>query len=32
MAGEIDITGKLPVSISDLYPIGHGIDLKKRTP
>ncbi|MGZ5423355.1 MAG: glycoside hydrolase family 3 protein [Candidatus Aminicenantales bacterium] len=31
LAGEIDITGKLPVSIPDLYPIGHGLELKKKT-
>ncbi len=29
---EMDITGKLPVSIPDLYPVGHGLELKKRTP
>jgi beta-N-acetylhexosaminidase len=28
--GEIDIVGKLPVSIPDLFPIGHGIKIKKR--
>jgi beta-N-acetylhexosaminidase len=27
--GEIDITGKLPVSIPGIYPRGHGIMLKK---
>lgn len=32
LAGEIDISGKLPVSIPDLYPIGHGLELKKKTP
>ena len=31
LAGEIDISGKLPVSIPDLYPIGHGLELKKKT-
>ena len=31
LAGEMDVTGKLPVSIPDLYPIGHGLELKKRT-
>jgi beta-N-acetylhexosaminidase len=29
LAGEMDIMGKLPVSIPDLYPVGHGIELKK---
>jgi beta-N-acetylhexosaminidase len=29
IAGELDVTGKLPVSIPDLYPIGHGLELKK---
>jgi beta-N-acetylhexosaminidase len=29
LAGELDVTGKLPVSIPDLYPIGRGLDLKK---
>lgn len=32
LAGEMDINGKLPVSIPDLYPIGHGLELKKKTP
>jgi beta-N-acetylhexosaminidase len=27
--GEMDITGKLPVSLPGLYPAGHGIVLKK---
>jgi beta-N-acetylhexosaminidase len=27
--GEIDIVGKLPVSIPGVYPIGHGLKLKK---
>jgi beta-N-acetylhexosaminidase len=27
--GEIDIGGRLPVSLPGLYPIGHGIQLKK---
>jgi len=31
LAGEMDITGKLPVSIPDLYPVGHGLELKKKT-
>jgi len=30
LAGEMDVTGKLPVSIPDLYPIGHGLELKKK--
>lgn len=29
LAGELDLTGRLPVSIPDLYPIGHGLELKK---
>jgi len=29
LSGELDVTGKLPVSIPDLYPIGHGLELKK---
>ena len=29
LAGEMDVTGRLPVSIPDLYPIGHGLELKK---
>jgi beta-N-acetylhexosaminidase len=28
--GEMDITGKLPVSLPGLYPFGHGIEWKKR--
>ena len=28
--GEIDIKGKLPVSIPDLYPLGHGLTLSKK--
>jgi len=28
--GEIDIGGKLPVTIPGLYPFGHGLELKKR--
>lgn len=27
--GELDISGKLPVSLPGLYPAGHGIQLKK---
>ena len=30
LAGELDIGGKLPVSIPDLYPVGHGLELKKK--
>jgi len=29
LVGEMDVTGKLPVSIPDLYPVGHGLELKK---
>jgi beta-N-acetylhexosaminidase len=32
LVGEMDLGGKLPVSIPDLYPVGHGIALKKRNP
>ena len=28
--GEIDIAGRLPVSIPGLYPVGHGLTLKKK--
>jgi beta-N-acetylhexosaminidase len=28
--GEIDITGKLPVSIPGVYPIGHGLKIQKK--
>ncbi|MEE9501087.1 MAG: glycoside hydrolase family 3 N-terminal domain-containing protein [Candidatus Aminicenantaceae bacterium] len=28
--GEIDIQGKLPVSIPDIYPVGHGLTIPKR--
>jgi beta-N-acetylhexosaminidase len=31
LTGEMDITGKLPVSIPDLYPVGYGLELKKKT-
>jgi beta-N-acetylhexosaminidase len=27
--GEMDMTGRLPVSLPGLYPLGHGIDFKK---
>jgi len=30
VCGEIDITGRLPVSIPGLYPAGHGVLLKAR--
>jgi beta-N-acetylhexosaminidase len=29
LLGEIDITGKLPISLPGLYPRGTGIQLKK---
>jgi len=32
LVGEMDLGGKLPVSIPDLYPVGHGIVFKKRIP
>lgn len=32
VCGEIDITGKLPVAIPGLYPVGHGLELKRRMP
>jgi beta-N-acetylhexosaminidase len=28
--GEIDIVGKLPVSIPDVFPIGHGLKIQKK--
>jgi beta-N-acetylhexosaminidase len=30
LLGEIEITGKLPVSLPGLYPRGHGLEIKKR--
>ena len=30
LCGEIDIEGRLPVSIPGLYPVGHGLMAKKR--
>jgi beta-N-acetylhexosaminidase len=30
LAGEMDLGGKLPVPIPDLYPVGHGLELKKK--
>jgi beta-N-acetylhexosaminidase len=32
LAGEMDVAGRLPVSIPDLYPFGHGLELKRKTP
>ena len=32
VCGEIDIEGRLPVSIPGLYPVGHGLMIKKREP
>jgi heterodisulfide reductase subunit A len=32
LAGEIDVCGRLPVSIPGLYPVGHGLTLPRRTP
>ena len=32
LAGGLDVSGRLPVSIPGLYPVGHGLDLKRRTP
>jgi len=32
LAGEMDVTGRLPVSIPDLYPVGQGLEIKKKTP
>jgi beta-N-acetylhexosaminidase len=32
LAGEMDIAGRLPVSIPGLYPIGHGLTLERKTP
>lgn len=30
--GEIEVNGKLPVSIPGLYPVGHGLPLAKKLP
>ncbi|MCH9650624.1 MAG: serine hydrolase [Deltaproteobacteria bacterium] len=30
LLGEIDLRGKLPVTLPELYPIGHGLELAKR--
>jgi beta-N-acetylhexosaminidase len=32
LAGEMDVAGRLPVSIPDLYPLGHGLELKRKMP
>jgi beta-N-acetylhexosaminidase len=32
LAGEMDIGGRLPVSIPGLYPIGHGLTLERKAP
>jgi beta-N-acetylhexosaminidase len=32
LSGELDVAGRLPVPIPGLYPIGHGLELKRRTP
>jgi len=32
LSGGLDVSGRLPVSIPGLYPFGHGLDLKRRTP
>ncbi len=32
LAGEMDLSGRLPVPIPDLYPVGHGLVLRKKTP
>jgi len=29
LTGDLDIAGRLPVSIPGLYPVGHGLELKK---
>jgi beta-N-acetylhexosaminidase len=30
LAGDLDVAGRLPVSIPGLYPAGHGLELKKK--
>jgi len=30
--GEVEITGKLPVSLPGLFPVGHGLTIKKKSP
>jgi beta-N-acetylhexosaminidase len=30
IAGEAPITGKLPISLPGMFPIGHGLDRAKR--
>ncbi|HPW18531.1 MAG TPA: glycoside hydrolase family 3 N-terminal domain-containing protein [Candidatus Aminicenantes bacterium] len=32
LAGEIALTGRLPVAIPGLYPVGHGLVLERKTP
>ncbi len=32
LVGEIDVAGRLPVSIPGLYPVGHGLELQRRIP
>lgn len=32
LVGEIEIKGKLPVSIPELYPLGHGLAIHKKAP
>ncbi len=29
LCGEMDVTGRLPVSLPGLYPLGHGLDLRR---
>jgi hypothetical protein len=29
LAGEMDIGGRLPVPLPGLFPVGHGLELKK---
>jgi len=30
LIGEIDIAGKLPVTLPGLYPRGHGLEVRRR--
>jgi hypothetical protein len=32
LTGEMDVGGRLPVSIPGLYPIGHGLTLERKAP
>jgi beta-N-acetylhexosaminidase len=32
LAGEMELTGRLPVPIPGLYPVGHGLSLERKTP